>query len=447
MIRDNAGKDLHELLSRWYAEHGDAESLEQAEQLGREVGRIASQVVAQEGVNDSIARSEEPGSIDCGCGAQARMVNRRERTLISDCGELTAKRRYYHCAECNTGWAPWDRQQGLTRRQFTPRTKAMVAELAARMPYSETVEVLEGLLGLKIEESSAELIVNEVGARVRAHQQEQMAQALTGELEVEIAPRRLYLGVDGAHAHIDRAWHEVKHVVAQIEGEHRWYDAAREPAEQFGARVYALAAGLGVEDAGEVVMLGDGAEWIWNLTAMHFPDAVQILDYYHACEYIHEVANAHYGEGSKQGRRWADTHKHRLLEEGPEPLLRSLKAMRPKTAEAREVIRRTRGYVRRHREWMCYPKFRARGLQIGSGPVEAACKVITGQRLKRSGMRWSNAGADHVLALRCLVKSGQHQTISHYARSALPLTILREAVHYYLSTLSQGVEIQCTHQL
>jgi len=418
LISDQARKDLLDVLSSWYAKHGKAHSLEEAEELGREVASLAARAVAQEGVDDSIARSEESGSIECDCGGCARMVNRRVRTLISNCGQLQAQRRYYHCSECSTGWAPWDRLQGLTQRQFTPRLKALVAELAAHMSYSETVYWLGRTLGLEIEESSAEQIVEEVGARARAHQQERIAQAAAGELSVDIAPKRLYLGVDGAHAHIDGSWHEVKHVVAQIEGQRQWYDAAREPAEQFGERVYALAAGPGVEDAGEVVMLGDGAEWIWNLTAMHFPTAVEILDYYHACEYIHEVADAHYGEGSKGGRRWAARHKRRLLKEGPGPLLRALGAMRAKTEEAEEVIQRTRGYVRRHRERMRYPQFRARGLQIGSGPVEAACKVITGQRLKRAGMRWSDEGADHVLALRCLAKSGQHDTIRDCARAA-----------------------------
>lgn len=418
MISDQARKDLRDFLSHWYSEHGEANSLEEAEQLGREVGSIAAQVVAQAGVDDSMARSEEPGPIDCECGDAAQIQSRRERTLVSLAGPLKAARRYYYCKECGTGQVPWDRQQGLTQRQFTPAVKATVAELAAHMSYGETVYWLERTLGLEIEESSAEQIVEEVGGRARARQRERIARALAGGLRVDIAPKRLYLGVDGAHAHIDGSWHEVKHVVAQIEGERRWYGAAREPSEQFGERVYALAAGLGVDDAEEVVMLGDGAEWIWNLTAMHFPDAVQILDYYHACEYIHEVAEAHYGEGSRCGRRWAARHKQRLLEEGPEPLVRALGAMHPDTEEAKEVIQRTRGYVRKHRARMQYPQFRARELAIGSGTVEAACKVITGQRLRRAGMRWSDAGADHVLALRCLAKSGQHDTIRDCARAA-----------------------------
>jgi len=418
LISDQARDDLLDYLRHWYGEHGEAHSLEEAEHLGREVASLAAQSVAQAGVDDSIARSERSGSIECACGAPARLVDRRERVLLSDCGELRAQRRYYHCRTCRTGWAPWDRQQGLTQRQYTPRVKALVGELAAHLSYAETVDLLGRLLGLELEESCAEQIVAEVGARVRAQQQQWRAQALAGELSAPDAPERLYLGVDGAHAHIDGSWHEVKHVVAQVEGEARRYDAARAPAEQFGERVYALAAGLGVEQAGEVVMLGDGAEWIWNLTAMHFPDAVEILDYYHACEYIHEVAEAHYGAGSQRGQRWAQGHKRRLLEDGPEPLLRSLHALRGRSPEAREVIERTRDYVRRHRQRMRYPQFRARGLPIGSGPVEAACKVITGQRLKRAGMRWSDAGADHILALRCLAKSGQHHIIRQCSRAA-----------------------------
>ncbi|MGC9317970.1 MAG: ISKra4 family transposase [Armatimonadota bacterium] len=419
MISDQGREDLLDLVSQWAAQHVDADSLEEAEQTGLEAGRIVEQAVAQEGVTTSIAGSEEPGSsIDCECGGSAKMVNRRERTLVTICGEVKAARRYYHCPDCGAGWAPWDRAQGLTQRQFTPAVKALVAELASLLSYSETVAVMERMRGLRIEESSAEQIVAEVGGRARADQRQQARRILAGELSSQAAPRRLYLGVDGAHAHIDGAWHEVKHVVAQVEGQQRWYDAAREPAEQFGERVYALAARLGVEDAEEVVMIGDGAEWIWNLVAMHFPDAVQILDYYHACEHIHEVAEAHYGEDDQRARRWATAHKRKLLEEGPEPLLRALTAMRPESEEAEEVIRRTWGYVRRHRERMRYPQFRARGLSIGSGPVEAACKVITGQRLKRAGMRWSDAGADHVLALRCLVKSQQQDRIRQYARAA-----------------------------
>jgi len=346
-------------------------------------------------------------------------VNRREPRLLRLSGAVQVMPRYYHCGECGSGHLPWDAQQGLSGRQYTPAVKALVARVAAQLSYAETVELIEQATGLQIEESGAELIVEEVGGRARAAEEEQMRAALAGELEAaEEVPDRLYVGIDGAQAHIDGSWHEVKNgVVYEQEGGKR-YVAVQECAEDFGERVYAAAAQEGIEQVDESVVIADGAEWIWNLAAMHFPDAIEIVDFWHACERIWEVANAHYGEGTKRARRWAKRHKRRLLQEGPGPLLRALDRMKPTTEDGMETIRRARGYFWAHRHRMRYPEFRRRGLAIGSGPVEAACKVIVGQRLKRAGMRWSHKGADHILALRCLVKSGDGHTLQQLSRVA-----------------------------
>jgi len=420
MVSQEAVEDLLEQVRDWSEQHVQAEDLEQAEQLGCQVSRQVGQVVVEEGIRRSVERSEQAGShIQCQCGSQARMVNRRARTLLTLCGAVQVRRRYYHCSECGSGHLPWDAQQGLSGRQYTPAVKALVARAAAQLSYAETVELIEQAAGLQIEESGAELIVEEVGGRARAAEEEQMGAALAGEIEsAEEVPDRLYVGIDGAQAHIDGSWHEVKNgVVYEQEGGKR-YVAAQECAEDFGERVYAAAAQEGIEQVAESVVIADGAEWIWKLAAMHFPDAIEIVDFWHACERIWEVANAHYGEGSGPARKWAQRHKRRLRREGPGPLLRALAQMKPSTEEAAETIRRARGYFRGHRHRMRYPEFRRRGLAIGSGPVEAACKVIVGQRLRRAGMRWRHDGADHILALRCLVKSGQGHRLTQLARVA-----------------------------
>jgi len=417
MISDDARDDLLDFVSSWACEHAVAGSLQEAEQLGLEVGAMVRRAVAQEAVSSSIARFEQSGSsLACQCGGSARMVGRRERVLVSMCGQVKARRRYYHCRDCGTGYAPWDRAQGMTQRQFTPAVKALVAELATHLSYSDTVMLLKRTTGLGIEESSAEQVVEEVGTRVREDQRERTRRILAGEVLGEKSPKKLYVGVDGTHAHIDGAWHEVKVGVIYDDAGHKQYLAARESAEKFGERTYAAAVEAGVETAAEVVVIGDGAEWIWNLAALHFPDAIEIVDYWHACEHICEAANACYGEGTKAARGWAEDYKRRLFEEGCEPLLRSLRAMRPDTLQGLEAVRLARGYFGRHRKRMRYPQFRRRGLAIGSGPVEAACKVIVGQRLKRAGMRWTDAGADHILALRCLLKSGDHHRLHQHSR-------------------------------
>jgi len=421
VISPEAMQDLLAHVSSWCSEHLAPNSLDEAEQAGVVVGREVGRVVTERGIASSVERFEQAGGgVECECGRAARNVGRRTRMLMTRSGLAQVERRYYHCAQCGAGYRPWDVAQGLGSKQQTPVVKSLICELAARLPYADTVWILERTTGLVVEESNAELIVAEVGGRARAEDELARQRAMEGEVspEPQQTPKSLYVAVDGAHAHIDGSWHEVKVGVVYSEGGGKRYLAAREEAGQFGERVYAAAAEAGVEAASEVVALGDGAEWIWNLVATHLPGAIEIVDYWHACEHIHEVANAYWGEGTKAASRWAERHKGRLLEEGPGPLLRSLRGLRSTTAEGLKAVRLARGYFGRHRERMRYPQFERRGLSIGSGSVEAACKVIVGQRLRRAGMRWTDAGADHILALRCLVKSGDHHRLYEHSRAA-----------------------------
>ena len=142
------------------------------------------------------------------------------------------------------------------------------------------------------------------------------------------------------------------------------------------------------------------------------------MDYWHASEHIHALARAAYGEGSARAERWARDHCRRLKEHGPRPLLRALRRLRPDNAQQAEAIRLELRYFGNNRARMQYAQFRARGLMIGSGPVEAACKVVVGARLKQSGMRWAAAGADALLAVRTTILSGQHERIRQAARAA-----------------------------
>ena len=196
------------------------------------------------------------------------------------------------------------------------------------------------------------------------------------------------------------------------------YVAKQEEAAEFGARVYVAACQAGLAGAQEVIVVGDGADWIWNLAAEHFGEATEVLDYYHAAEHIWKLVPALYGEGSAAGKRWAETRCRALQAQGPRGLLRALGRRVAKDASQAEALRLARGYFQKHRARMQYPSFRKRGLMIGSGPVEAGCKVVVGQRLKGTGMHWSVQGADAMLAVRTAVLSGQEQRIAQAARAA-----------------------------
>ncbi len=430
MVSPQLREDLQALVGQWCREHCQVGTVAEAEQLAEQLSQATGAAVVEALVPATAGGASYEGSRRaCACGGTARFVGYRQRGVGTLYGVVQVSRAYYHCQQCHRGQLPWDEQQGLDARWWTPRVKALVTQVAARLSFQETVDLLAETLGFVIEDSSADEIVTEVGGRLRGAQTALMRQYEQGELALQVAaaPRRLYVGMDGTSAHIDGGWHEVK-VGLTYRGEPGddgvdvasalRYVAAQEASEAFGSRLYLLAAQAGVEQAEETVVIGDGAEWIWNLARHHYPGARQIVDYWHACEHIHKLARAYYGEGNQQGQRWAREHCRALQEKGPGKLLRALSRMRPQTPEQAEAVRTERGYFRRNRPRMEYRQFRAAGLMIGSGPVEAGCKVVVGQRLKRAGMRWSGAGADAVLAARAALLSGQSHLIAEAARAA-----------------------------
>jgi len=430
MIGQAQLEDLRAMLIDWVQSQCEVGSLAEAEQLADQVARLAGGAVIEATVPVLAREGGRPGGYRvCECGGRAKFMGYRERGVATLYCQVRVSRRYYHCSGCGRGQLPWDEREGLDDRQWTPRVKSVVAAVAGQLAYEPSVSVLWEMLGFAIADSTADEIVWEVGGRLRAAEAQLMAQCDCGEIAplTEQAPQRLYVGMDGTSAHIDGAWHEVKTGVvyrATPGGDgidrcgDRCYVAAQESAEAFGERLYVAAAQAGVAASGEVVVIGDGAEWIWKLAEHHFPGATQIVDYWHACEHIHNLTRAVYGEGSARGERWARDHCRRLKEHGPRPLLRALRRLRPGNAQQAEAIRLELRYFGNNRARMQYARFRARGLMIGSGPVEAACKVVVGARLKQSGMRWATKGADALLAIRTAILSGHSARIQQAARAA-----------------------------
>ena len=148
--------------------------------------------------------------------------------------------------------------------------------------------------------------------------------------------------------------------------------------------------------------MGDGAEWIWNLAAQHFPEAVQIVDLYHAREHLWEVARRMHPADPGKQNKWMKVHQRRLLDKGKiKKLVSVLRAIKSAAPDLAEKIRNEADYFERNAERMRYPKFRRQHLFVGSGAIEAGCKTVIASCLKRSGMFWTVQGANAILALRC----------------------------------------------
>jgi hypothetical protein len=151
-----------------------------------------------------------------------------------------------------------------------------------------------------------------------------------------------------------------------------------------------------------VVIVGDGAEWIWNRATM-FVHRCEILDFWHALEHAWGLAHLRYGEGSAQADRWVHQIAEDLRAGKVQEVIAGLKRMRPKTPELRDSLQALIRYYSENAGRMRYDEYLRLGYGIGSGAVESAHKQVVHARLCQAGMRWSEAGARRLLALRLLL--------------------------------------------
>ena len=187
------------------------------------------------------------------------------------------------------------------------------------------------------------------------------------------------------------------------------YVGAIETAEEFGKRIYVEAWKRGWSRAEKKVVMGDGAEWIWNLADQHFPGAIQIVDLYHARQHLWELARKLYPNQEAEQKRWMIIHQDMLDGGKIQTLVQSLRSLDSPNPELAEKIRREAAYFENNAERMRYPEFRRQHLFVGSGVIEAGCKTVIGARCKQSGMYWTLRGANAILALRCCQINGRFE--------------------------------------
>jgi hypothetical protein len=180
---------------------------------------------------------------------------------------------------------------------------------------------------------------------------------------------------------------------------------AIESAEEFGWRIYTEALRRGLHRAQRVVILGDGAEWVKNLAEMHFPSTTLIIDLYHAREHVSNLCRLLFPTEEKRQIRYRDRWWKDLDAGKVETILTQAAPLIPQDPDQRKKAQLEIGYLKKNRTRMRYAKFRAQGLFVGSGVVEAGCRTIIGQRLKQSGMEWSHRGANAIISLRYVMKS------------------------------------------
>jgi hypothetical protein len=220
-------------------------------------------------------------------------------------------------------------------------------------------------------------------------------------------PRQLHAAMDGVYVLIGREWREAKvgevyqrggaGGVARIS-----YYATLADSKRFGRRMRTMAQAEGFDYCRERALLGDGAEWIWQEGAKHFPRTTEIVDLFHVLEYLWAVARVRFPEMTG-AKAWVDEQRKRLLKNQVQQVIAAVAAWEPAAKEAAEVKRTTENYLRTQAHRMQYQTYLEQGFHLGSGVAEAGCKQVVQARLKGAGMRWSEAGAEAMLHLRAAV--------------------------------------------
>ena len=377
-------------------------------------------------------------TILCDCGQQAHYRELRPKLVLTVVGQVTVSRPYYLCPHCHTGQFPVDVELDIENSEVSPGVRRMQAVVGQEAPFDRGRQQMKLLADLEVTTKSVERNAEAIGSDIAAAEQREIQRAIQLDLPIAVGEPVpiLYVQMDatgvpvvkketigrrgkteGQPAHTRDAklgcvftqtkWDDEGYAIRDSNS--TTYTGAIETAEEFGKRIYLEAWRRGWSRAEKKVVIGDGAEWIWNLADQHFPGAIQIVDIYHARQHLWELARKLHPNDEVHQKRWIMVQQAMLDDGQIEKLVLSMRSINAANPEIADKIRTEADYFEKNAEKMRYPKFRRQHLFIGSGVIEAGCKTVIGSRLKQSGMFWTVRGANAILALRCCQLNGRFE--------------------------------------
>ena len=359
-------------------------------------GQRLSEAILSETSGSAVA---SPASVACpSCQGESRRYRRRGRCFTTVCGVLRLPRWEYKC-QCGHIHVPWDAKQGLKGR-YTQGVAAAMMRLAAQLNYRAAAAELKHQ-GIEVSHTTLHQKVQEWGSgeEVSDYVDEQSLEA----------GARWYVSCDGCHTNSRIGYQEVKvgsigkdyphqnaTSVMKIRPSSLRYVASRDSVAEFRRQLAALATQTGIYqdentmDTQEVVVIGDGAAWIWNLADEHFPGATEIVDFMHAKTHLYDVAKHAFGEEDQESvETWVNTTETPLYNGETSQVVARIRDLGKQNPTIADVLEKQVGYFQKHAQRMQYRTFNEKGYQIGSGVIESACKHVVAERCKQAGMRWT----------------------------------------------------------
>jgi hypothetical protein len=380
----------------------------------------------------------EQRTAPCSCGHTARYQELRSKPILTAVGRVEVTRPYYLCSHCHNGQFPADVELDIENKECSPGVRRMLAVVGQQAPFDHGREQMKSLADLEVNSKAVERTAESIGADIAAREQRQIQRSTQLDLPIVVGEPMpiLYVLMDGTGVPVVKKEAEGRAGKKAGEPAHtreaklgcvftqtKWdaegypirdpgsttYTGAIETAEEFGRRLYLEAWNRGWSRAEKKVVIGDGAEWIWNIAQQHFPGAIQIVDLFHARQHVWDLARKLFPMDKAERECWITTEQDHLDEGRIEELVCSLRSIQVADPDLAEEIRTQAEYFNKNAERMRYPRFRDQHLFVGSGVIEAGCKTVIGARLKQSGMFWTVRGANAILALRCCHMNGEFE--------------------------------------
>jgi hypothetical protein len=417
----------------------------------REIGRSALKCFLEN------ADREVDTEMECACGGQLKYQRRRVTTIWSVFGKVVYRRAYYAGCICGKGQAPVDSRYGIEPGKVTAGLAHLVALSGIHKAFEEGKKWLKEYLLFEVSENTVRTETQKMGQLQRQADTE-LVKATQDEVELQkrersqaSAPDILYGSIDAAKVRIEpraekekalkdrETWRDVKagcwyeaETVPQRQQSVRQKDKAQregvvlraknqqyfcdiEQAEEFGKLLWATGCAVGADRARILVFICDGAVWIWNLIGHYFPNAIQIVDWYHAVDRLKRIAEEAFSNAEER-QAWLEQSTEDLWQGRVEAVIEACQLLAKKSNLAKQSLL----YYANNMQRMRYAQFRLAGYLIGSGVIESGCKQIVAQRLKLPGAQWNVEGAVLTAKARTAWMSGNwHKLVS--ARSLLPL--------------------------
>ena len=413
-------EQVAKLLAEEIAEQmAGKQDINEMEQMMRELVKEA----ANSGMRQAIEQGEEiyeRPDIRCMCGDKARFVSKRSAVIWTVFGKMEYKRRYYVCPHCHQGQSPLDRKYGIVPGQTTPTLASLLGVLGVEVSFAEASQLAERFLLFRVSDNTVRKQTEGYGNAQAQAEKEWIEKAedekalQVRQRSLEFQPGRLYASIDGAHVPLQHEWRELKTLCwykvekihphtspkhrqhsmdeqSHLQARDMKYHCEVTEAEQLGRLLWATGLQNKADTYEEVVFVCDGAVWIWRLVEKYFPQATQIVDWYHASQYLTPIAETAFGADTQKAQQWLTQARTDLWEGNIQEVIQSCRTFL-RQAACRTFVEKAITYYTHNEQRMDYARFRQQGYLIGSGTIESACKQIAAARLKCSGARWTLAG-------------------------------------------------------